>query len=303
MLNLWRYLGSVRSHYEDIGVAAEGVLQKYALVKNDLQVTQSKLERLREKIGTSERADAAKLEKHRQQIDRKTFKLEQEQIQIKEELHVLRDERDRLHQQRKEIEKEQNIRDEMTKRAHLALATSNALKKIHEHFTTETRDSISTSATKYFDELLDDEGKQTLRSVVVNPDYSIQVCDRWQKPFLANISAGQRQIMSIAFIAALARAAAGKELLEMPLFMDTPFGRLSHTHRRNLLNHVPGWCSQWILLATDTEFGRFEANILRATRQWSQFYILRGAGAGSTKIETVDVEQVDGLLRDEAEEE
>ena len=301
MLNLWRYLSVVRSHYEDIGVATEAVLQKYAVAKNELILTLRKLEELRQKIGSSERADAAKLERHRQQIERKIIKLEAEQSRAHEEILILNDERERLQQQRKEIEKEQGIRDELSKRSTLAGATSNALKRIHEEFTGETRDMIGASATKYFRELLDDEGKQTLRDVVVDSDYSIQVYDRWQKPFLANISSGQRQIMSIAFIAALAGAAASTDVLEMPLFMDTPFGRLSHEHRRNLLENVPKWCTQWVLLATDTEFGLFEAQILRGTKQWTKFYVLKGAGAGSTKIELVDVNQANGLLRDEAE--
>jgi DNA sulfur modification protein DndD len=301
MLDLWRYLSGVCSHYEDIGVAAESVLQKYALVKNDLQVTGRKVEELRQKIGSSERADAANLENHRHLLERKILKLEAEQNQIKDELLVLQDEHSTLLQQRKEIETENGIRDEMSRRAELAAMTSNALKCIHEEFAGETRDRLGASATKYFRELLDAESKQTLRDVVVDSDYSIQVYDRWQKPFLANISAGQRQIMSIAFIAALAEAAAGTSVLEMPLFMDTPFGRLSHEHRRNLLVNVPGWCTQWVLLATDTEFGRFEAKILRDTNKWSRFYVLKGAGAGSTKIESVAVDQADGLLRDEAE--
>lgn len=63
--------------------------------------------------------------------------------------------------------------------------------------------------------------------------------------------------MSIAFIAVPARAAAGADVREMPLSMDTPFGRLSHRHRRNLLEKVPQWCTQRILLATDTEFDGF----------------------------------------------
>ncbi len=301
MLNLWRYLSGVRSHYEDIGVATETVLQKYAVVKNELLLTHRKLEELRQKIGSSERADAAKLERHRQQIERKTIKLEAEQSHAHEEILILNDERERLQQQRKEIEKEQGIRDELSKRSTLAGSTNTALKRIHEEFTEETRDMIGASATKYFRELIDDEGKQTLRDVVVDSDYSIQVYDRWQKPFLANISAGQRQILSIAFIAALASAAAGTDVLEMPLFMDTPFGRLSYEHRRHLLENVPKWCTQWVLLATDTEFGRFEAQILRGTNQWTKFYVLKGAGAGSTKIESVDVKQANGLMRDEAE--
>lgn len=303
MLNLWRYLSGVRGRYEDIGVAVETVLQKHAITKNELQVTRRKLDELREKIGSSERADAADLEKHRHQIERKIIKLEEEQTQIREELVVLCDDRERLLQQRKDIEREQGIRDEMSKRAALAVATNDAFKKIHEEFTGETRDLIGTNATKYFRQLLDDEGNKTLRDIVVAQDYSIQVYDRWKKPFLANISAGQRQIMSIAFIAALAKAAAGADVFEMPLFMDTPFGRLSHEHRRNLLENVPQWCTQWILLATDTEFGRFEAKILRDTNKWTHFYVLKGQGAGNTKVERLDVAQADGLLRAEAEEE
>lgn len=301
MLNLWRYLSGIRGQYEDIGVAVESVLQKYAVTKNELQVTRRKLEDLREKIGSSERADAANLEKHRHQIERKIIKLEEEQTQIREELVVLLEERERFSQQRKDFEREQDVRDELSKRAALAAATNDAFRRIHEEFTGETRDLIGASATKYFCQLLDKEGNETLREIVVAPDYSIQVYDRWQKPFLANISAGQRQIMSIAFIAALAKAAAGTELLEMPLFMDTPFGRLSYDHRRNLLENVPQWCSQWILLATDTEFGRFEAEILRSTKKWTHFYVLRGRGAGNTVVERMDVKQADGLLRAEAE--
>ena len=155
--------------------------------------------------------------------------------------------------------------------------------------------------TTTLNHLKKNESLNNKQLVVVNSDYSIQVYDRWQKPFLANISAGQRQIMSIAFIAALAGAAAGTQVFEMPLFMDTPFGRLSHEHRRNLLENVPEWCTQWVLLATGTEFGRFEAQILRGTKQWTKFYMLKGAGAGSTKIEYIDVNQVNGLLQDEAE--
>lgn len=301
MLNLWRYLGTSLNLYEDIGVGTETLLQRYAVTKHELQLTRRKLEELRKKIGASERSDAAKLEKHREQIERRIIQLEEEQVRIREDLICLDRERERLQAQRKEIEREEGIRDELSKRAALADSTSMALYNIHEEFTGEARDMISVRATKYFRELLDDEGKKTLRNVVVNSDYSIQVYDRWQKPFLANISTGQRQIMSIAFIAALASAVARTEVLEMPLFMDTPFGRLSHEHRRNLLQNVPKWCTQWILLATDTEFGRLEANILRSTENWSKFYVLKGSGAGTTKMEAIGVEQANGFLRDEAE--
>lgn len=302
MLNLWRYLGGLKSHYEDISVSAGSLLQKYALVIHEHRATESRLNQIREKIGSSERADAGHLEHQRQQIERKKASLEIEQQNTRSEIRRISEEHVRLLQRRTELEREHGIRDEMSRRAELAAHTSKALKEIQIEFSGEARDRISERASKYFSELLDEEGKQTLRSIGVNSDYSIQVYDRWRKPFLANVSAGQRQIMSIAFIAALASVASGTGVLEMPLFMDTPFGRLSHEHRRNLLNRVPSWCAQWVLLATDTEFGRFEARILRETGCWSRFYVLEGAGAGSTRIRSHSVDRVQELLlRDEAE--
>lgn len=301
MLNLWRYLSTVKSHYTDMAGTTQSLLQRYAVKKNDLQVAYRKLEDLQGKIGDSARRDAEKLETTRQGIDKRVGHLENEQTNIKSELSVLKELREQLLLERKELEKEEGIRDDLVKRSKLAEDTTNALEAIFEEFTGETRDRIGMDATKYFSELLDDEGRQTLKKIGVDSDYSIQVYDRWDKPFLANISAGQRQVMSIAFISALAKAASGKEIFEMPLFMDTPFGRLSRNHRLKLIERVPEWCTQWILLATDSEFGQYESGILKGTGQWGEFYLLKGSGPGSTKIEKLETSQATALLREEAE--
>jgi len=147
--------------------------------------------------------------------------------------------------------------------------------------------------------LLDYEGRDNLRKLIVNEDYSLQVLDRWDKPFLANISAGQRQIMSISFIAALAQLASKDTLFEMPLFMDTPFGRLSKEHRLNLIKKVPELSSQWILLATDTEFRRQEAKQLKEGKKWGKFYILKSQEDGNTSIIEQNINNALTLLKDE----
>jgi len=108
--------------------------------------------------------------------------------------------------------------------------------------------------------------------------------------------------MSISFIAALAKAAAKDEILEMPLFMDTPFGRLSYEHRRNLITQIPNFSAQWILLATDTELRKQEANLLKSSRKWGKFYVLESKGAGVTQIEELDVDNAIAILKDSEEE-
>jgi DNA sulfur modification protein DndD len=163
-------------------------------------------------------------------------------------------------------------------RAALSEETIAALQNVHDEFTAEIKHKISEEANKYFMLLLDVEGRETLKEILVNDDYSLQVHDRWGKPFLANISAGQRQIMSISFIAALARIAAADNVFEMPFFMDTPFGRLSSEHRRNLVEKVPTFCAQWVLQGS-----RREAALLRRSGKWEVLYTTKRR-AGVTKL-------------------
>lgn len=301
VLDMWRYLSGIRSHRDDISGTVETLLLKYANCKNEIEKLRSKIENLGNQIGTSERKDTADLEKHRGNIEEKLIKLEAERINLKADLDILESDYERLSEQRKVLEKEENIKNELVQRVHLAEDTCNALQDVYDEFTYEIKLKIADEANKYFVQLLDKESRETLRSILVKDDYSLQILDRWGKPFLANISAGQRQIMSISFIAALANIAASGKILEMPLFMDTPFSRLSFEHRKNLIEMVPGFCAQWILLATDTEFRKQEAALLRKNNRWGKFYLLQGGGPGITIIKERGVAALQDILSDSVE--
>jgi DNA sulfur modification protein DndD len=161
---------------------------------------------------------------------------------------------------------------------------------------------LGNSATELFAKLIDQEGGRVLQKIIVNSDYSLEILDKFGKRFLANISAGQRQIMSISFIAALAKAASNGNQINIPLFMDTPFGRLSYDHRKNLINEIPNLASQWILLATDTEFRREEAKILQGSGRWGKFYILQPNEEGNTIILEKELNSAISILQERSEE-
>ena len=236
------------------------------------------------------------------EIERKQVKNEAERIKVREELSSIETQIEQLEHRRKSLEREESIKNELSQRAELANEANKALQAVHNEFTKEIRQKIAEEANMYFSELLDKEGRETLRNIVVNDDYSLQIYDKWKKPFLADISAGQRQIMSISFIAALAKVASINSILEMPLFMDTPFGRLSSEHRKNLIIKIPSFCAQWILLATDTEFRKEEAKLLKDGARWGKFYWLNGAGAGISQIEERSIGDVLSMLSARLEE-
>lgn len=297
-LELWRHLSAIRSRHGDLGQGAEAVLTKYGQARQSLLRIRSRLEAISKEIGTSVRDDAGNLEGHRRKIEKSMIHLEAEKVHRTQKLEDLANEYERLQARRKELERDENIRNALVQRVELATQTRNALAEVFKGFTGDIKQQIGKDATSILGKLLDEEGRRSLCEIVVNDDYSLQMLDRWHNPFLANISAGQRQIMSVSFIAALARAAAGGATLEMPLFMDTPFGRLSYDHRRNLIREIPKLCTQWILLATDTELRRQEGNLLRTGGHWGRFYLLKSTEDGNTQVEERKLSDALSLLQE-----
>lgn len=284
-LEIWRYLSSIKSHMDDVSTSVDTYLQRYAVTRNEIEKLRQEVEFLNEKIGESERKDAGKLQKIREKLDGKIIKLLANIELLKADIEELSDQQASLEEQRKKLETEEFIKEKLAQEARIAFEANKALIEIYEQFTREIKEDIAKKANNYFSQLLDKEGKETLGKIIVNDDYSLQILDKWGKPFLANISAGQRQIMSISFIAALAKVAAPDSIFEMPFFMDTPFSRLSVEHRKNLIQKIPTFCAQWILLATDTEFRMQEAEFLSQSNRWGKFYRLYGKGPGITHIQ------------------
>jgi DNA sulfur modification protein DndD len=211
------------------------LLSDFSTVEENIEEINSKVERLESKLDNVPDEEFSSKREYKDELIKKINDLERDREDLKEKLEKVNENITDKEKKQREKRKEKNIKNEYIKKLELTKNTLNELEKIKLDFIEDIKADLEKEATKIFKEIIDVNTKKAFKKIEVNEDYSLEIIGWNDKPFLANISAGQRQIMSLAFITALAKIAGGNDTLEIPLFMDTPFGRLSGAHRDNLL--------------------------------------------------------------------
>jgi DNA sulfur modification protein DndD len=127
------------------------------------------------------------------------------------------------------------------------------------------------------------KGDALVSGVAIDPKtFELRLLDKYERvldPML--LSAGERQLLAVATVWALARAS-GRTL---PTIIDTPLGRLDSEHRTRLVdNYFPAASHQVVLLSTDEEInGRYYSRLKpKVAREYVVHY---DAALGSSRIE------------------
>ncbi|WP_055077940.1 AAA family ATPase [Lagierella massiliensis] len=147
---------------------------------------------------------------------------------------------------------------------------------------------LSEEIGKTFRKLIDEENLY-FDKVEISDKFRISVKDINGDNIIQDLSAGQKQLLSLSFVLSLAKLATkGVEGIEFPLFMDTPFARLSSENRENVIKNIPEMADQWILLLTDTEYTANEKNIFSHFEKVGKMYSLNKV-SGKTEISEREV--------------
>ena len=146
-------------------------------------------------------------------------------------------------QARKDEKREQLL----SKKLELAQRSADAIGEMYQIFADDMRGRIEAKTKEIFKQLVwKDSHFQDIR---LGPDYNLEVIDRYGLPARPELSAGERQVLSLSFITAMSRISEE----EAPLVMDTPFGRLSSYHRNSITTYLPELADQLVLFVTDEE--------------------------------------------------
>ncbi|MCP5097976.1 MAG: DNA sulfur modification protein DndD [Chloroflexi bacterium] len=143
--------------------------------------------------------------------------------------------------------KEERRGRELSTKLELAQKAADAITEMYQVFADNMRTQIEKRTKEIFRTLVWKESH--FKDVQLGPDFNLQVIDRYGQQARPELSAGERQVLSLSFITAMARVSEE----EAPLVMDTPFGRLSSHHRNSITETLPKLADQLILFVTDEE--------------------------------------------------
>ncbi|MEC4986009.1 MAG: DNA sulfur modification protein DndD [Oscillatoria sp. PMC 1068.18] len=152
-----------------------------------------------------------------------------------------------------------------------AAKVQKTLQLFRERLTLKKLNKLEGEVTECFRYLL--HKSDLVHRVAIDTDsFRLSLYDNQAQPVPKHrLSAGEKQLLAIAFLWGLARVS-GRNL---PVAIDTPLGRLDSSHRNNLVErYFPTASHQVILLSTDTEIGENEIKILREQDAIASEYLL-----------------------------
>ncbi len=122
--------------------------------------------------------------------------------------------------------------------------------EIKEEIMEEIRCEIEKRTQKQFFELI--WKKDDFRAVRISDSYEISVLNKDSRETIGTLSAGERQVLALSFMAALNMVSG----FNAPLVIDTPLGRISREPKLNIAEKLPSYLSgkQLTLLVTEEEY-------------------------------------------------
>ena len=279
----------VRTHVEKIPSDLKSVLSDEEELDQNVKTKKGRLEEIERALENFDHDEANNLEKRRKEYEQSIPKLEGKINQIKGRIQEIDMEITKL-SQKINTEKDSNAKAEELKRySKLAEDSAKAMCKIYELYAENMRGHVQSETEKIFKDLV--WNGDHFREILLNKDYELRVIDESGEDVLPELSAGQRQILSLSFIAAMAKVAVQETIPQLreepfPIVMDTAFGRLSRKHRENITRVMPNIANQLVLFVTDEELhGKAKANL--ASRIGAEYELEFDRESKTSKIKEI----------------
>ncbi|BAZ44560.1 hypothetical protein NIES4102_15720 [Chondrocystis sp. NIES-4102] len=166
---------------------------------------------------------------------------------LEKEIEEFRQQESRLQRQRQKLASQNKEAASLSRQSDLACRLYQATDELVRWQIDNSREIIEKHTSEIHQRITNKP--EEYKGVKINDDYTLGIklkSNDIVNPEAINFSPGEKEALAFSFIAGLNQAS-GKAA---PLVMDTPFGHLDPTHKKNIINSLPELPSQVILLAT-----------------------------------------------------
>ena len=240
----------------DIPVKLKSALSNSQQLESKIEAKEARLETIKKDLGNFDDGEVDQLEARRSERESDIRNLEAEINQNKGRIEEINKQISELDKNIKKEESSDAKAKQLKCYYELANEAASAMEEIYELYAANMREQIQEEVGPIFKGLIWNAGH--FEEINLTEDYQLVVKDVSGEDVLPEMSAGQRQVLSLSFIGALAKMAVKQIIPNMehesfPIVMDTPFGRLSSEHRENIADIFPKIAKQLVLFVTDEE--------------------------------------------------
>ena len=244
------------SKVEDIPITLKSIMREEDREEKEIEAVEVRIEEIEKLLKDS---DDVEFQKHQDALDEYKNQisfLEGEISQIREKISEIKIEIESLDKKINSAESLKVEAERLKRCRQLALDSAEAMKKLYDPHEKNIRSDLETEVSDMFKKLV--WKNYSFREVRLTQNYELQVIDRYDGQVSTEISAGEREVLSLAFIAALAIVAVKEKLPDIPaerfpIVMDAPFTKLSDKPKENITEIIPSIANQLILFVTDQE--------------------------------------------------
>ena len=283
-----------RSEITPLVTEINGTIHEYSNNKDEIRFVKDEIESLNKEIDkfkenikefSNSEVNLKEIENNLESKKETSEKLKVEIEKLKFEVELKDKELSKLERENSDLMEQDTALKYDNKRLDYILKLKNSFEEIFKEYSDDMREQLKKETSDIFRRLIDIKDKNLIESIKINEKYELELYNWNGIKITQDISQGQKQVMALSFITALAKVASGgEENVDFPLFMDTPFGRISGKNRDNLIENIPMLTSQWILLLTDTEFTVSEEMKIKSTKKLGRWYKLDQIKPGHTEI-------------------
>jgi len=223
---------------------------------DELDDISGRLEDVHSQIKKIGEPNIEKLEKSRRDCENEERRLLKEQAEIEIQINEFTEYIKDIEKELKKLTKNKSAAGELARLSKLTEMSINVFETVYEEFAKKKRMEIQEQLKEIFYKLI--WKKDQFPDVRLTDGYSLELYDKYGSPAREELSAGERQVLSLSFITSMAFVTGGT----IPLIMDTPFGRLFKEHRLNITEEIPSLTNQWVLFVQDEEINPEMLNIM-----------------------------------------